>query len=146
LAGVSGIELVSVPNTAKIDSVKIQSGSVAQTVTADNILAITLRPDIIEFAKGDSVNVTVYTGDATDSVFLHAHVQLGTLPTHRRKKLINNGDGSFSGWLIIPSHAGFFGRWHLGVDVLKGHVLSSDDLNDYDSRQWGLLYRVGVPD
>ena len=146
LAGVSGIELVSVPNTAKIDSVKIQPGSVAQTVTADNILAITLRPDIIEFAKGDSVNVTVYTGDATDSVFLHAHVQLGALPIHRRKRLTNNGDGSFSGWLIIPSQAGFFGRWHLGVDVLKGHVLASDDWNDYDSRQWGLLYRVGVPD
>ncbi|MCI0329778.1 MAG: hypothetical protein L0196_02335 [candidate division Zixibacteria bacterium] len=146
LAGVSGIELVSVPNTAKIDSVKIESGAASQTVRADSILAITLRPDIIEFAKGDSVNVTVYTGDATDSVYLHAHIQMGTLPSHRRKKLANNGDGSFSGYIFIPSHANFFGRWHLVVDVLKGHVLASDDLNDYDSRQWGLLYRVGVPD
>ncbi len=145
-AGVSAIELVSVPNTAKIDSVKIQSASVSQTVPADSILAITLRHDIIELAKGDSVNITVFTGDATDSVFLHAHVQMGTLPSHRRKRLVNNGDGSFSGWIKIPSHAGFYGRWHLVVDVLKGHVLSSDDLNDYDSRQWGLLYRVGIPD
>lgn len=146
LAGVSGIELVSVPNTAKIDSVKIQSASVSQTVTAAGILDITLRTDIIEFTHGDSVNVTVYTGDATDSVFLHAHLQLATLPSFRRKQLANNGDGSFSGWIKIPSSASFFGRWHLGVDVLKGDVLSSNDLNDYDSRQWGLLYRVGVPE
>ena len=162
LAGVSGIELISIygerlvpseaegrrtiPNTAKIDSVKIESGSASQTVRADNILAITRRPDIIEFDQGDSINVTVYTGDATDSVYLHAHVQLGSLPSHRRKKLTNNGDGSFSGYIRIPSHSGFVGRWHLGVDILKGHVLASGDLNDYDSRQWGLLYRVGVPD
>ena len=146
LAGVSAIELVSIPNTAKIDSVKIQAASVSQTVTADSILAITLRHDIIELAKGDSVNITVFTGDPADSVFLHAHVQMGTLPSHRRKRFANNGDGSFSGWIKIPSHAGFYGRWHLVVDVLKGHVLSSNDLNDYDSRQWGLLYRVGIPD
>ncbi|HLG93305.1 MAG TPA: hypothetical protein VI546_00545 [candidate division Zixibacteria bacterium] len=146
LAGVSPLELVSLPNTARIDSVKIQSATASQTVTAESVLAIILRPDIIEFAKGDSVTVTVYTGDATDSVYLHAHVQLGSLPSHRRKRLVNNGDGSFSGWFKVPTYAPFFGRWHLGVDVLKGHVLASDDLNGYDSRQWGLLYRVGVPD
>ena len=146
LAGVSPLELVSLPNTARIDSVKIQSATASQTVTAESVLAIILRPDIIEFAKGDSVTVTVYTGDATDSVYRHAHVQLGSLPSHRRKRLVNNGDGSFSGWFKVPTYAPFFGRWHLGVDVLKGHVLASDDLNGYDSRQWGLLYRVGVPD
>ncbi|MCI0405502.1 MAG: hypothetical protein L0209_05445 [candidate division Zixibacteria bacterium] len=146
LAGVSGIELVSLPNTAKIDSVTIQSGTILQTVAAKSILSITLRPDFIAFGRGDSVNVTVYTGDPTDSVYLHAHLQVIGLPSHRRKRLTNNGDGSFSGYIFIPSSSNFKGRWHLGFDVLKGHVLSSGDLNDYDSRQWGLLYRVGVED
>ncbi len=146
LSGVSGIELVSVPNTAAINWVTIQSGSFSQTVPAESILAITLRPDLPAFNHGDSVHVTVHTGDPADSVYLHAHLQVVGLPSHRRKKLTNNGDGSFSGYVIIPSDANFKGRWHLSFDVLKGHVLSSNDLNDYDSRQWGLLYRVGVPD
>jgi len=144
LAGVSGIELVSVPTvTANIDSVKIQSASFSKTIVKDSILSIVLRPNTIQFSKGDSVYVTVFTGDATDSVYLHVHARQGFNYVHGRRRLTNNGDGSFSGFWKIPQELPF-GRWHFAVDVLKGHVLATNVTSDYDSHQWGIIYRVGV--
>jgi hypothetical protein len=143
LAGLSGIELVSVPNTAKIDSVKIENGSNTKTIT--DILQIVMRPRTPGFSGGDSVQITVFTGDATDSVYLHAHHRFLASHQHIRRRMTNNGDGSFSGFWIVPNSLSP-GRWHFGVDVLKGNVLASNVTDDYDSRQWGVVYRVGVPE
>ncbi len=144
LAGVSGIELVSIPTvTADIDSLKIQSASFSKTIVKDSILSIVLRPNTLLFSKGDSVFVTVFTGDATDSVYLHVQARQGYNYVHGRGRLTNNGDGSFSGYWKIPQELPF-GRWHFAVDVLKGHVLAANVTSDYDSRQWGIIYRVGV--
>lgn len=144
LAGVSGIELVSVPTvTVRIDSVKVASGSTNKTITAANILSIEMRPNTLGFAQGDSVNITVFTGDATDSVFIHVHAHMGASYVHVRKRLTNNGNGSYSGYWKIPIDLPY-GHWHFVADVLKGNVLSSNVTTDYDSRQWGIVYRVGV--
>jgi hypothetical protein len=143
LAGLSGIELASVPNTAQIDSVKIENGTDTKVIT--DILQIVMRPHSPGFSGGDSVQITVYTGDATDSVYLHAHHRFLASHRHIRRRTINNGDGSFSAHWIVPNNLAA-GRWHFGVDVLKGNVLASNITDDYDSRQWGVVYRVGVPE
>lgn len=139
LTGVSDVELVSIPTvTAHLDSVRLQAPGLSHTVTASNVLDIILRKDLMSLHVGDTIHVTAFTGNATDSVFIHGWFAGNFIRQH----LTNNGNGSFSGsWTVT----GDVGRRHLVVDVIKSSVFTNDSA-PYDSRQWGILYKVGVPE
>lgn len=143
LEGVSGLLSHSVPIfTRQINQVHlVSSGGYNRTFTEDSITAITLRDSILIFDIGDTIALTVTTGDATDSVYLHTpdcHFY-NCLP-HRRS-FINNGDGTFTGtWVIGGEMMTASVHRHAAIDVIKHSTLDGDD--PYDSRIWGVIYRV----
>jgi len=149
LVGISGLLIHSFPaNTRIIDSVKVISPGKNLTLTESNITDTTSKGNILTFNAGDSVTLTVFTRDATDSVFLHS------LPCHyytckpHRRSFHNNGDGSFTGTWMVGSgmmDSVNVALRHAGIDVIKHTSLDGSDSDPYDSRIWGIHYRVNVP-
>lgn len=140
---VSGLLVESLPNTREIDSLHIKStlSGYDTTITETNIAQCILIDNLFTFGEEDSITVTVYTGDPTDSVYLHAYSRLLPFLIHVRSSFTNNGDGSFSGtWVTADLPLGASPYRHAAIDVIKHGTLDNDDA--YDSRVWGVIYRV----
>jgi len=146
LVGISGLLIHSFPaNTRIIDSVKVISLEKNLTLTESNITDTTSKGNILTFNAGDSVTLTVFTRDSTDIVFLHS------LPCHyynckpHRRSFHSNGDGSFTGtWMVgsgMMDSVNIAVR-HAAIDVIKHTSLDGSVSDPYDSRIWGVLYRV----
>lgn len=146
LVGISGLLVHSFPaNTRIIDSVNVISPGKNLTLTESNITDTTSKGNILTFNAGDSVTLTVFTRDSTDLVFLHS------LPCHyynckpHRRSFHNNGDGSFTGTWMVGSgmmDSVNVAIRHAGIDVIKHTSLDGAPTDPYDSRIWGVLYRV----
>jgi len=149
LVGISGLLVHSFPaNTRIIDSVEVISPGKNLTLTESDITDTTSRENILTFNAGDSVTLTVFTRDATDSVFLHS------LPCHyytckpHRRSFHNNGDGSFTGTWMVGSgmmDSVNVAIRHAGIDVIKHTSLDGEPTDPYDSRIWGIHYKVYAP-
>jgi hypothetical protein len=146
LMGISGLLVHSFPNnTRQINSVHLLSPGYDRIFTEDYITGITPRDSILTFQAGDSVTLTVTTGDPTDLVYLHR------LPCHyynckpHRQPFYNNGDGTFTGtWVIgecLVDTCDFVIR-HAAIDVIEYNSIYGDTTYHYDSRIWGVIYRV----
>jgi hypothetical protein len=140
---VSGLLVRSVPTTREIDSLHIKStlSGYDTTIIESDIAQCILIENLFTFGEEDSITVTVYSGDPTDSVYLHAYFRPFPYHFHVRRSFINNGDGSFSGtWVTADLPLGASPYRHTAIDVIKHSTLDNDDA--YDSRIWGVIYRV----
>lgn len=143
LIKVSGLLIESLPATRQVDWIHITSTRTGYdtTITESYITGCTLTGKLLTFDEEDSVTVTVYTGDPTDSVYLHAYSRFFPHLFHVRRSFVNNGDGSFSGtWVTSQLKLGASAYRHAAIDVIKHSTLDGDD--PYDSKIWGLIYRI----
>jgi len=141
LQGVSGLLIHSVLyDTRIINSVHVVSPGKDVTLLEGDITKITPIDSILTFHIGDSVTVTVTTPDPTDSVFLH------TLDCHfynckpHREDFENLHNGTFTISAVIGDEG--LGRRHAAIDVIKHTSLDGSESDPYDSRIWGILYKV----
>jgi hypothetical protein len=134
ITGVSGIDWTSSPSTTKnIVSVTIISSSGLINETFSDITVKRAPDDLPTVGLGDTVTITVITGDSTDLVFLHAH--------NSRSRFTSNGDGSFTGtWVTDTSSANYGGYRHCAFDVIS-HPTLFDNTAAYDAKAWGFLYK-----
>ena len=145
LIEVSGLLIESLPTTREIDWIHIASTRTGYdtTITQSYITGCTLIGNLLTFDEEDSVTVTVYTGDPTDSVYLHAYSRLFPHLFHVRRGFVNNGDGSFTGiWVTPQLKLGASPYRHAAIDVIKHGALDGDD--PYDSKIWGVIYRIKI--
>jgi hypothetical protein len=134
LVALSGVAIESAGTTRAIRSVRVQARGVDQTIT--NVTDLVRVGALLNLPNESEVVVTVATGDATDSVFLHLRHD------RRRMELENHGDGTFSGhYMTGPGR----GPRHAVVDVLSQDTLY-DDTAPYDNVAWGFTYLVGDVD
>jgi hypothetical protein len=146
LIGISGVLVHSFPNnTRQINSVHLLSPGYNRIFTEDSIAAIIPRESLLIFQAGDSVILIVSTGDPSDLVYLHR------LPCHyynckpHRQPFHNNGDGTFTGtWIIGDCLADTCDAVirHAAIDVIKYSSIYGDSTYAYDSRIWGITYKV----
>ncbi|NNE43821.1 MAG: hypothetical protein HKN12_06415 [Gemmatimonadetes bacterium] len=129
LVSLSGVHLESPAATVAINSVRVQSGDVDQTLT--NVTDLVAVEDLMRFERGAEVTLTVDTGDATDAVFLHVRRQ-------HRTQFTSNDDGTFSATFFANDRPG---ARHFAVDVLSDGTLY-DDTEAYDNVTWGIPYIV----
>ncbi len=130
LVALSGVLIESDATTRSIRSVRVQAGDVDKTIT--NVTDLVRVNDLLTLPAGTEVIVTVDTGDATDSVFLHRR------HARARTELTNNDDGTFSGRWITGERGG---PRHVVVDVLSEGTLY-DDVAPYDNVAWGIPLRI----
>jgi len=136
LKKVSGWEVASDPCTKEIYSLQITSGSVDTTIA--DMSSLWDLEDLLAFDPGDSVTLTVDTGNPEDLVFLHA-------PLCVRRSFKHIGGGIFTGtWVTTedPHVAARSRPRHAAIDVIDHGTVFDDEL-PYDSRVWGMVYFVG---
>jgi hypothetical protein len=142
LIAASGLLMESDPCSRGIDSVHIVSSKALYdtTVTQDYITEYRLSGTIPTFDVHDSITITVYTTDATDSVYLHVFSPYFPWLSHVRSSFVNNANGSFTASWVTPDYplSAFYS--HAAIDVIKHSTLDGDDA--YDSKVWGVIYRV----
>jgi|GEM_PF-2491013 len=145
LQGVSGLLIHSViNNTRVITSVNISGAGKNLTLQETDITRITPIDSILTFHVGDSVSLTVTTGDPlfSDSVYLHTldcHIYTYNCKPHR-EDFESLPNGTFTLSAVIGDEG--MGRRHAAVDVIKHTSLDGSASDPYDSRIWGVLYRV----
>jgi hypothetical protein len=137
LKKISGVEIASNPCTKEILSVKISSSSGLVDTTIADVSSLWDIKDLFVFQPGDSVTLTVDTGNPEDLVFLHA-------PFFFRRPFQHIGGGIFVGTWVTARDPHFARRWrHAFIDVID-HGSVFDDEMPYDSRAWGMVYFVGA--
>lgn len=124
ISGVSGVHVVSNPNTTHIVSVHLVTTGVDTTIV--NPIAFINLATLMRFQPASTVQITVTTSNATDAVAIH-------LVDGIRFRLHNNGDGTHTGqWTTsVFTH----GLRHVGIDAIS-HGSLFDDTAAYDSEQW----------
>jgi len=132
LVAMSGVEIASPGTTRQIRSVNVQLGD--RDVSIDNVTDLVPVEQLLRLPGPALIVVTVDTGDATDSVWLHVRRE-------RRIEMNNNGDGTFTARFFTQEHRG---PRHFVVDVLS-HDTLFDDVAPYDCLAWGIPYFVGPP-
>lgn len=138
LKKVSGWEITSDPCTKEIYSVQITSSSGLVDTTITDVSGLWDLEDLFVFDPGDSVTLTVDTGNPTDLVFLHG-------PFFCRRPFQHIGGGVYQGtWVTAEGpHAEVKPRpRHAAIDVID-HGSVFDDQMPYDSKAWGMVYFVG---
>lgn len=135
LKKISGVEIYSNPCTKVIKSVHISSdlGSVDTTIT--DVTTLMDKEDIFRFKPGEFVTLEVETESPDDIVLLHV--------PHRRMPFHHIGVGLYVGsWRTTTDSRHFRRPKHAVMDVID-HGTIFDDQAPYDSRAWGISYRVG---
>lgn len=149
LQGISGLLIHSVIyNTRVINSVHISAPGKNLTLLETDITRIIPIDSLLTFHVGDSITLTVTTGDASDSVYLHTldcHM-LNCKPHREDFENLHNGTFVMTGVIGDEMENGFhgMGKRHVAIDVIKHTSLDTTD-GPYDSRIWGIHYQVNVP-
>jgi len=122
-------------STVRIDSVRIQSMSYADTVLRDPLDIFPVE-NAISLISGEQVTLTVYANGASHRLFLHVFVPIW--PWHVRLPFENGGDGTYTGvWnvqLIPAVRFAVFDCLHYGT--------LHDDEYPYDFDGWLFPYVV----
>jgi len=147
MTSVSGTEMESVGATVEIASINMTSTNGVDT-TFTNVSELKERDLLLVFAPLDTVTLTVTTGNTDDVVLLHypAWIAGHNMRHFVRRRLINNGDGTYTGHWVTRGLVWRHGQLrnpprHITVDVLSHGTVFTDD-QPYDSVAWGFVYRV----
>jgi hypothetical protein len=154
LTEISGTELVSSPVNVQIQEVHVTSSG-GLDVIFDNVSDLIARQDVLAVTAGDTIMVTVTTGDTTDVIMMHYPAflqgQSNASQHHVRRRFRNNGDGTYSCGFVAHRYAWVRGQWreqlgprHFTIDVLSHGTIFTDD-EPYDAMSWAIIYRVVPP-
>lgn len=131
LVGTSGVEVTSSGAQTRITSLRVQAAGLDTTLT-DPLGLFRLRR-MLSFEPGTALTLTVATLRSDDTVIL--------LLRGHRVLFTNNGDGTYTGSLQLPSDEDVDELRHIGVNVLSRGTLFDDQL-PYDSQAWILPFVV----
>jgi len=128
IAATSGVRITSRDATTKIQSLRIQSGAVDETI--DNPLAFFRLRAMLQLDPAADVTITATTMRNDDVVLLYL--------LDRRIRFHNNGDNTYTATVNVPDRTGLH---HVGVNALSNGTLF-DDQAPYDSQTWITPYLV----
>lgn len=136
LTDISGVEIHSEVSSRHLSSATLQALSVGQlTLTGSQIRSARSISEVPELSLGESVNLNATCGDSADIVFMH-YDGSGELT---KQDMYPIGEKTFRGSFSTPQSAGYY---HVTVDIISLSTVSSQDTTVYDSRRWGILYKV----
>jgi hypothetical protein len=131
LVGTSGVQVTSKDAQTRISSLRVQATGLDTTLT-DPLGLFRLRR-VLRFDAGTQLTLTVTTPRTDDVVILLLH--------GHRTFFTNNGDGTYTGTLLLPSDEDAGGLRHIGVNALS-HGTVFDDQLPYDSQAWVLPFMI----
>jgi hypothetical protein len=136
LTAVSGVEVHPRSSARSLNSVTLQSSSVGElTLTEREIRNTSATHEVPEFSDRESVNLNATIGDSTDVVLMHHNTSSGLT----KSEMYPVGERTFRGSFRAPQNRGYY---HLTVDLISLSTITDPDTSLYDSKRWGILYKV----
>jgi hypothetical protein len=139
LKKISGNVIASVPTHVIPPVVHITSEGI-DTWFSESMVRNTVKKDsVLTFSSGEKVTFTVDSDDISD-LFLFLHI--GEDGNFRKIPFLDNGDGTFSAsWTTTDDPDIAKGYKHAFVDAVS-HDAVTDTTAKYDSKAWGIIYRI----
>jgi hypothetical protein len=131
LVGTSGVQVTSKDAQTRIVSLRVQAAGLDTTLTEP--LGLFRLRGVLRFDPGTSLTLTATTLRSDDDVVL--------LLRGHRMLFTDNGDGTHTGSLQLPSDEDGDGLRHIGVNAFSHGTLYDDQL-PYDSQAWILPFMV----
>jgi hypothetical protein len=136
LTAVSGVEVHPRSSARSLTSVTLQSSSVGElTLTEREIRNAGATNELPELSDRESVNLNADVGNSTDVVFMHYNTSSG----FTKSEMYPVGERTFRGSFRAPQNRGYY---HLTVDLISLSTITDPDTSLYDSKRWGILYKV----
>ena len=136
LTDISGVEIHSGVSSRYLSSVTLQTSSVGElTLSGSQIRSARSINEVPELSLGESVNLNATCGDSTDIVLMHYDGSEDLT----KQEMYPIGEKTFRGSFSTPQSAGYY---HVTVDIISLSTVISQDTTVYDSRRWGILYKV----
>jgi hypothetical protein len=139
LKKISGNVIVSADTTSRqLYTLHINSSRVDTVLNEIRILTPVKKDSTMYFGMGEKVTFTIDPKDTTDHLFLH----IGEHGRFQKSRFNSNGDGTFSAsWTTTDNPDIAKGYKHAFVEAIS-RVALSDTSAKYDSKSWGVIYRI----
>ncbi len=139
LKNISNNVIASVPTHITPPSVHITSEGVNAWVTGGTVSTMMNKDSVLSFAPGKKVTFTVESKDISN-LFLFLHI--GEDGNFTKTPFSDNGDGTSSAsWTTSSDSEIAKGYKHAFVDAISRKALT-DTTAEYDSKAWGIIYRI----
>lgn len=120
--------------TVGFSNLEIDTSGVSSSINLDGLNELN---KILQLKRMSSVKFTIQAADSTDLYYLHIYDENGW----SKRRFRNDGDNSFSvTW--TPSSQDYNTYRHFYVDCIKSKTVADSSYSTYDSRAWGIIYKV----
>ncbi|MBN1233958.1 MAG: hypothetical protein JXA60_11435 [Candidatus Coatesbacteria bacterium] len=131
---ITGIAMDTQENTLKIDSVRVECGSIDTLITS--VSDLFQVENIALFPANTLATITVYGPGENEIVFIHSHKKDTKYQSRRPFQYM--GNNTFKGDWYTPEEPE---RYHVFFDVITHDSMFTDD-EAYSSKAWGLPYDI----
>lgn len=131
---ITGITMDTQGNNLKIDSVRVECGSIDTLITSVSDLFPV--DNIALFPANTLATITVYGPSENEIVFIHSHQK--DTKDQKRRPFQYIGNNTFKGSWYTPEETG---RYHVIFDIITHDSIFTDDVA-YTSKAWGLPYDI----
>ena len=93
--------------------------------------------NVLQLKRSNTVKFTIQAADSTDLYYLEIYDENGWL----KRPFNNTGNNVFS-VVWTPTSLDYNTYRHFYIDCIKSESVTDSSFNKYDSRTWGVIYRV----
>jgi len=135
----SGTVIKSVGTTRWLNTLNIVSDGLDVTLDESKLLNLVKWDSTLVFGQGKQVTFTIKpSSDTSDFFFLH--VKEGG--SYQKIPFISKGGGKFSAWWITTTDPDPAKRYHHAIVDMVSQKSVTDTTEEYDSKAWGIIYRI----
>jgi len=143
LTKISNLLIYSLPNSVGFSNLRIDTSGALIYINPDVLYLYELIPDnkVLQFRQSTEVTFIIQAADTTDSYFLHVYERGAWRKIPFRQV---SGKEYKASWTVSSSTQDLNIYKHAYIDCLDSRSVT-DSSYRYDSRSWGILYRIKKP-
>ena len=120
--------------TVGFSNLELDTSGVSSSISLEGLREL---KNILQLKRSKTITFTIQVPDSTDWYYLHIYDENGW----SERSFNNNGNYSFSAtW--TPTSTDYNTYRHFYVDCIDLKTVADSSFNKYDSRTWGIIYKV----
>jgi len=135
LMKISNVQIYNLPfASVGFGSLEIEASGDSSSISLDGLRELN---NVLQLKRSVTVKFSIHALDPTDLYYLHLYDENGWV----KRRFTNIGDDYFSAtW--TPSSTDYNTYRHFYIDCIKLKTAADSSYSSYDSRTWGIIYRV----
>ncbi|HVP35744.1 MAG TPA: hypothetical protein VMT04_01980 [Terriglobales bacterium] len=135
LMKISNVQVYCLPSpSVGFSNLEIDTSGTSNPLSLDGLRDL---KSILQLKRSNTVKFTIQAADPTDLYYLEIYDENGWL----KRPFTYKGDDIFS-VVWTPTSQDYNTYRHFYIDCIKSESVEDSSFNQYDSRTWGVIYRV----